>query len=47
VGAFIARTINWFLVVFGLATYATLRFAIDINLLTPVTISSADPRVTQ
>ena len=36
VNAFIARTIKWFLIVFGLATCGTLPFAIDINLLTPM-----------
>jgi hypothetical protein len=34
--AFIARTIKWFLIVFGLATCMTLPFAIDINMLTPM-----------
>jgi hypothetical protein len=33
---FIARTIRWFLIVFGLVTCATLPFAIDIDLLTPM-----------
>jgi hypothetical protein len=36
VKAFIAKTIKWFLIVFGLATCGTLPFAIDINLLTPM-----------
>jgi hypothetical protein len=36
VNAFIARTIKWFLIVFGLATCMTLPFAIDIKLLTPM-----------
>jgi hypothetical protein len=34
--AFIAMTIKWFLIVFGLATCGTLPFAVDINLLTPI-----------
>lgn len=34
--AFIARTVKWFLIVFGLATCGTLPFAIDINLITPL-----------
>jgi hypothetical protein len=33
---FIARTIKWFLIVFGVATCMTLPFAIDVNLLTPM-----------
>ena len=36
INAFIARTIKWFLIVFGLATCMTLPFAIDINFLTPM-----------
>ncbi len=36
VNAFVAKTLKWFLVVFGLATCATLPFAIDIKLLTPM-----------
>jgi hypothetical protein len=36
VNAFIARTIKWFLVAFGVATSMTLPYAIDINLLTPM-----------
>jgi hypothetical protein len=36
VNVFIARTIKWFLIVFGLATCGTLPFAIDINLVTPM-----------
>ena len=36
VNAFIARTIKWFLIVFGLATCATLPFAIDIKFITPM-----------
>src|SRR3954453_5296628 len=36
VNAFIVRTIQWFLVVFGVATSMTLPYAIDINLLTPM-----------
>jgi hypothetical protein len=36
VNVFIARTINWFLIVFGLATCATLPFAIDIKFITPI-----------
>ncbi len=34
--AFITGTIKWFLVIAGLATCATLPFAIDINLFTPM-----------
>jgi hypothetical protein len=34
--AFITRTIKWFLVIAGLATCATLAFAVDINLFTPM-----------
>jgi hypothetical protein len=34
--AFIARTIRWFLIIAGLATCATLAFAVDINLFTPM-----------
>ena len=34
--AFIAKTIKWFLIVFGVATGATLPFAIDSNLITPM-----------
>src|ERR1700752_3056268 len=34
--AFIARTIRWFLIVFGVATCMPLLFAIDVNLLTPM-----------
>jgi hypothetical protein len=34
--AFIAKTIKWFLIVFGVATSMTLPYAIDINLLTPM-----------
>lgn len=33
---FIARTLRWFLIVSGLATCATLPFALDIDLLTPM-----------
>ena len=33
---FIARTIRWFLIVFGVATCLTLPFAININLFTPM-----------
>jgi hypothetical protein len=33
---FIAKTIKWFLIVFGVATSMTLPFAIDINLITPM-----------
>jgi hypothetical protein len=33
---FIARTIKWFLIIFGLATCGTLPFAVDINLFTPI-----------
>ncbi|WP_157015541.1 hypothetical protein [Mesorhizobium xinjiangense] len=36
INAFIARTIKWFLVVFGLATCGTLPFAMDIDLITPL-----------
>ena len=36
VNAFIARTIKWFLVAFGVATSMTLPYAIDIKLLTPM-----------
>ena len=36
VDTFIAGTIRWFLVIFGVATCMTLPFAIDINLLTPM-----------
>jgi hypothetical protein len=36
VNAFIARTIKWFLIVFGVVTSMTLPFAIDINLITPM-----------
>jgi hypothetical protein len=36
VNAFIAKTIKWFLIVFGVATSATLPFAIDSNLITPM-----------
>src|SRR5262245_14377057 len=36
VNAFIAATLKWFLIVFGLATCGTLPFAIDINLFTPL-----------
>jgi hypothetical protein len=36
VNVFIAKTIKWFLVAFGLATCGTLPFAIDINLITPM-----------
>jgi hypothetical protein len=36
IDVFIARTIKWFLVVFGLATCGTLPFAIDINFITPI-----------
>ena len=32
----VARTIKWFLILFGLATCATLRFAIDISFFTPM-----------
>jgi hypothetical protein len=33
---FIAKTIKWFLIIFGLATCAPLLYAIDSNLITPV-----------
>lgn len=33
---FVARTIRWFLIIFGFATCMTLPFAIDIKLLTPM-----------
>lgn len=33
---FIARTIKWFLVLFGLATCGTLPLAVDIELITPM-----------
>src|SRR5882724_9738818 len=36
VNAFIAKTIKWFLIIFGLATSLTLPFAVDINLITPM-----------
>ena len=36
VDVFIARTIRWFLIVFGIATCMPLLFAIDVNLLTPM-----------
>ncbi len=36
IDVFVARTLKWFLIVFGLATCGTLPFAIDINLLTPM-----------
>ena len=36
VDIFIARTIRWFLIIFGVATCMPLLFAIDINLLTPM-----------
>lgn len=36
INAFVARTIKWFLVVFGLATCGTLPFALDIELITPL-----------
>jgi hypothetical protein len=36
VNAFIAKSIKWFLIVFGAATCMTLPYAIDINLLTPM-----------
>lgn len=36
VDSFIARTIRWFLIVFGLATCLPLLYAIDVNLLTPM-----------
>lgn len=36
VNRFITRTIRWFLIVSGLLTCATLVFAIDINLMTPM-----------
>ncbi|BCH31683.1 hypothetical protein MesoLjLc_36130 [Mesorhizobium sp. L-8-10] len=36
INTFIARTIRWFLIVFGLVTSATLPFAVDIHLLTPM-----------
>ena len=36
VNAFIGRTIKWFLIVFGLITSASLPFAIDIHLITPM-----------
>jgi hypothetical protein len=42
--AFITRTIKWFLIIAGLATCATLPFAIDINLFTPMlAVSSITP----
>ena len=34
--AFIAKTIKWFLIAFGVATGVTLPFAIDSNLITPM-----------
>lgn len=34
--AFVAKTIKWFLIIFGLATSLTWPFAIDINLITPM-----------
>jgi hypothetical protein len=36
VNVFIAKTINGFLIIFGLSTCLTLPFAIDINLITPM-----------
>src|SRR5215471_18320656 len=33
---FVARTIKWFLILFGLATCGALPFAIDVNLVTPM-----------
>jgi hypothetical protein len=36
VNVFIARTIRWFLIIFGLATCGTLLFAVDIDLFTPI-----------
>lgn len=33
---FIAKTIKWFLIIFGLATCGTLPFALDIKLITPM-----------
>ena len=38
VNASIAKTIKWFLIVFGVATSMTLPYAIDINLLTPMLV---------
>jgi hypothetical protein len=34
--SFIAKTLKWFLIVFGLATCGTLPFAIDINFMAPM-----------
>jgi hypothetical protein len=36
VNVFIARTIKWFLIIFGLATCGTLLFAVDISLFKPI-----------
>src|SRR5215467_6416530 len=33
---FVARTIKWFLILFGLATCGSLPFAVDVNLVTPM-----------
>lgn len=33
---FIAKTVKWFLIIFGLATCGTLPFAMDIELITPI-----------
>ena len=33
---FVARTIKWFLILFGLVTCGSLPFAIDVNLVTPM-----------
>jgi len=33
---FVASTIKWFLILFGLATCGSLPFAIDVNLITPM-----------
>jgi len=43
--AFITRTIKWFLIIAGLATCATLPFAIDINLFTPMLAVSSTIRL--
>ncbi|MGH6763711.1 MAG: hypothetical protein ACRECW_19230 [Phyllobacterium sp.] len=36
INAFIARTLKWFLIVFGLATCGTLPLAIDVKWITPL-----------
>ena len=36
VNVFVARTIKWALILFGLVTCGTLPFAVDVNLLTPM-----------